>query len=175
MRLRGLSGARDEFHLAAIVQNLKTMRSGCSGRRPNTPVRELPQWRQRRVVKQTVQAEHGRNARARSNADEETAKRADKQLFRQRPTRPSRNVRFRAAMEGIADVNAPNQASHFMNTCPSNLRFCLQLGNTRVTAPRWSVPRSKTPRARAGRRSAACSAGRRRWETSWETRAGETS
>ncbi len=25
MRLRGLSGARDEFHLAAIVQNLKTI------------------------------------------------------------------------------------------------------------------------------------------------------
>lgn len=25
MRLRGLTGARDEFHLAAIVQNLKTM------------------------------------------------------------------------------------------------------------------------------------------------------
>jgi hypothetical protein len=25
MRLRGLSGARDEIHLAAIVQNLKTM------------------------------------------------------------------------------------------------------------------------------------------------------
>jgi hypothetical protein len=25
MRLRGLSGARDEFRLAAIVQNLKTM------------------------------------------------------------------------------------------------------------------------------------------------------
>lgn len=25
MRLRGLSGARDEFHLAAIDQNLKTM------------------------------------------------------------------------------------------------------------------------------------------------------
>jgi hypothetical protein len=25
MRLRGHSGARDEFHLAAIVQNLKTM------------------------------------------------------------------------------------------------------------------------------------------------------
>jgi DDE family transposase len=25
MRLRGLSGARDEFHLAAIVQSLKTM------------------------------------------------------------------------------------------------------------------------------------------------------
>jgi hypothetical protein len=25
MRLRGLSGARDEFHLAAIVQNLKRL------------------------------------------------------------------------------------------------------------------------------------------------------
>jgi hypothetical protein len=25
MRLGGLSGARDEFHLAAIVQNLKTL------------------------------------------------------------------------------------------------------------------------------------------------------
>jgi hypothetical protein len=25
LRLRGLSGARDEFHLATIVQNLKTM------------------------------------------------------------------------------------------------------------------------------------------------------
>ena len=25
MRLRGLTGARDEFHLAATVQNLKTM------------------------------------------------------------------------------------------------------------------------------------------------------
>jgi hypothetical protein len=25
MRLRGLTGSRDEFHLAAIVQNLKTM------------------------------------------------------------------------------------------------------------------------------------------------------
>jgi hypothetical protein len=27
MRLRGLSGARDEFHIAAIVQNLKTLAS----------------------------------------------------------------------------------------------------------------------------------------------------
>jgi hypothetical protein len=27
MRLRGLTGARDEFHLAAIVQNLKTLAS----------------------------------------------------------------------------------------------------------------------------------------------------
>jgi len=25
MRLRGLTGARDEFHLGAIVQNLKTL------------------------------------------------------------------------------------------------------------------------------------------------------
>ena len=25
LRLRGLSGARDEFHLAVIVQNLKTL------------------------------------------------------------------------------------------------------------------------------------------------------
>lgn len=25
MRLRGLTGARDEFHLAAVVQNLKTL------------------------------------------------------------------------------------------------------------------------------------------------------
>jgi len=27
IRLRGLTGARDEFHLAAIVQNLKTLAS----------------------------------------------------------------------------------------------------------------------------------------------------
>ncbi|MGY4230250.1 hypothetical protein ACVMIH_007611 [Bradyrhizobium sp. USDA 4503] len=32
MRLRGLSGARDEFHLAAIVQNLKTMALRLLGR-----------------------------------------------------------------------------------------------------------------------------------------------
>jgi len=31
MRLRGLSGARDEFHLAAIVQNLKTMAMRLAG------------------------------------------------------------------------------------------------------------------------------------------------
>jgi len=30
LRLRGLSGARDEFHLAAIVQNLKTLALRCS-------------------------------------------------------------------------------------------------------------------------------------------------
>ena len=31
MRLRGLSGARDEFHLAAIVQNLKTLANMSGG------------------------------------------------------------------------------------------------------------------------------------------------
>jgi hypothetical protein len=31
MRLRGLSGARDEFFLAAIVQNLKTLALRCLG------------------------------------------------------------------------------------------------------------------------------------------------
>jgi transposase len=36
MRLRGLSGARDEFHLAAIVQNLKTLANRIW--RPPTPV-----------------------------------------------------------------------------------------------------------------------------------------
>lgn len=34
MRLRGLSGARDEFHLAAIVQNLKTMAHRLTGLAP---------------------------------------------------------------------------------------------------------------------------------------------
>ena len=43
MRLRGLCGARDEFHLAAIVQNLKTMRSDCWARPPI--------WHLRRSVK----------------------------------------------------------------------------------------------------------------------------
>jgi hypothetical protein len=33
MRLRGLSGARDEFHLCAIVQNLKTL-ANCLWRPP---------------------------------------------------------------------------------------------------------------------------------------------
>jgi hypothetical protein len=32
MRLRGLSGARDEFHLAAIAQNLKTLALRTLGR-----------------------------------------------------------------------------------------------------------------------------------------------
>jgi hypothetical protein len=38
MRLRGLTGARDEFHLAATVQNLKTLanRSWCPP--PNKPL-----------------------------------------------------------------------------------------------------------------------------------------
>jgi Transposase DDE domain len=34
MRLRGLSGARDEFHLAAIVQNLKTLALRTLGPQP---------------------------------------------------------------------------------------------------------------------------------------------
>ena len=37
MRLRGLSGARDEFHLAAIVQNLKTMALRILGPPPARP------------------------------------------------------------------------------------------------------------------------------------------
>jgi hypothetical protein len=38
MRLRGLTGARDEFHVAATVQNLKTLvsRSWCPP--PNEPL-----------------------------------------------------------------------------------------------------------------------------------------
>jgi hypothetical protein len=37
MRLRGLSGARDEFHLAAIVQNLKTLTMHIWRPPPNAP------------------------------------------------------------------------------------------------------------------------------------------
>jgi hypothetical protein len=37
MRLRGLSGARDEFHLAAIVQNLKTLAKYIWRPRPHEP------------------------------------------------------------------------------------------------------------------------------------------
>jgi transposase len=37
MRLRGLSGARDEFHLAAIVQNLKTLANHIWRPPPNEP------------------------------------------------------------------------------------------------------------------------------------------
>ena len=37
MRLRGLSGARDEFHLAAIVQNLKTLAGRLWPPPPNGP------------------------------------------------------------------------------------------------------------------------------------------
>jgi transposase len=37
MRLRGLTGARDEFHLAAIVQNLKTLANRIWRPPPNTP------------------------------------------------------------------------------------------------------------------------------------------
>jgi hypothetical protein len=38
MRLRGLSGARDEFHLAAIVQNLKTLALQALGPPPERAV-----------------------------------------------------------------------------------------------------------------------------------------
>ena len=40
MRLRGLTGARDEFHLAAIVQNLKTLALQTLGPRPE----RKPAW-----------------------------------------------------------------------------------------------------------------------------------
>ena len=38
MRLRGLSGSLDEFHLAAIVQNLKTLAKHIWRRMPHEPV-----------------------------------------------------------------------------------------------------------------------------------------
>jgi len=38
MRLRGLMGARDEFHLAAIVQNLKTLANHANRPPPGAPV-----------------------------------------------------------------------------------------------------------------------------------------
>jgi len=38
MRLRGLSGARDEFHLAAIVQKLKTLATHVGRPLPNTTI-----------------------------------------------------------------------------------------------------------------------------------------
>jgi Transposase DDE domain len=41
LRLRGLSGARDEFHLAAIVQNLKTLANHIWRPPPNTPAANL--------------------------------------------------------------------------------------------------------------------------------------
>jgi hypothetical protein len=37
MRLRGLTGARDEFHLAAVVQNLKTLANHLWRPPPNEP------------------------------------------------------------------------------------------------------------------------------------------
>jgi hypothetical protein len=42
MRLRGLSGARDEFHLAAIVQNLKTLASFFWRPRPHIQAVSFP-------------------------------------------------------------------------------------------------------------------------------------
>ena len=41
MRLRGLSGARDEFHLTAIVQNLKTLANCLWRPPPNMPAADL--------------------------------------------------------------------------------------------------------------------------------------
>ena len=43
MRLRGLSGARDEFHLAAIVQNSRRSRSESSGHHPPDSAPHLPE------------------------------------------------------------------------------------------------------------------------------------
>lgn len=42
MRLRGLTGARDEFHLAAIVQNLKTLANRMACSPPNEPAACIP-------------------------------------------------------------------------------------------------------------------------------------
>jgi hypothetical protein len=48
MRIRGFSGARDEFHLAAIVPNLQTLGLGLSGVRsrhgPHWFVSEVSRW-----------------------------------------------------------------------------------------------------------------------------------
>jgi len=44
MRLRGFTGARDEFHLAATVQNLKTLANHIW--RPPTVLLARGQWRQ---------------------------------------------------------------------------------------------------------------------------------
>ena len=41
MRLRGLSGARDEFHLAAIAQNLKTLAIRIWRSPPNMPAASM--------------------------------------------------------------------------------------------------------------------------------------
>jgi len=42
MRLRGLTGARDEFHLVAIVQNLKTLANHIWRPPPNEPAACIP-------------------------------------------------------------------------------------------------------------------------------------
>jgi hypothetical protein len=48
LRLRGLSGARDEFHLAAIVQNLRRWLYASSSHHPARPhVSCVSWWRQR--------------------------------------------------------------------------------------------------------------------------------
>ncbi|MGX9431072.1 MULTISPECIES: hypothetical protein [Bradyrhizobium] len=45
MRLRGLTGARDEFHFAAIVQNLRRWRCVYSARQQVESARRLRKWR----------------------------------------------------------------------------------------------------------------------------------
>jgi hypothetical protein len=50
MRLRGLSGARDEFHLAAIVQNLKTLGNYLWGLRKDGKVASGWIWSSRSVA-----------------------------------------------------------------------------------------------------------------------------
>ena len=42
MRLRGLTGARDEFHLCAIVQNLKTLANHMWRPIPGEPIACMP-------------------------------------------------------------------------------------------------------------------------------------
>ena len=41
MRLRGLTGARDEFHLGAIVQNFKTLANHRRGAIPSKPIARM--------------------------------------------------------------------------------------------------------------------------------------
>jgi hypothetical protein len=47
MRLRRRTGARDEFHLAAIVQNLKTLVDHLWRPPPNEPAARMASWRAR--------------------------------------------------------------------------------------------------------------------------------
>jgi hypothetical protein len=64
MRLRGLTGARDEFHLAATVQNLKTMACVYSARQQTEGARRP---RKRHCNPVVVFASPGQRRPARSN------------------------------------------------------------------------------------------------------------